>query len=53
MDHIRGRVVDFAIEGLAPDLDEFDERLPLTPRSSQKKYAQKRDGAASGAVSII
>lgn len=50
MDHIRGRVVDFAIEGLAPDLDEFDERLPGTPRSS-RKLGGKRDGAATGSVS--
>lgn len=43
--------MDFAIEGLAPDMDEFDERLPITPRSSQKFGNKGGDRPATGAVS--
>ena len=35
MDQFRGRVVDFAIEGLAPDLDDFEGRIPMTSRESR------------------
>jgi len=28
-------VVDFAIEGLAPDLDDFEGRIPMTSRESR------------------
>ena len=46
-------MVDFAIEGLAPDHDEFDDRLPISARSSNMSEGQMRDGAGTGAVSYI
>ena len=46
-------MVDFAIECLAPDQDEFDDRLPISARSSKMSEGQMRDGAGTGAVSYL